>query len=207
MIQSQHHYQRYQRFIDRLKNQSVNGYAEMHHIVPRGLGGSDDADNLIRLTARQHYVAHWMLARAMGGAAARSFFMMSNFGKYGKVNSITYEIARKEYANKVSEQMAIKPNIPAFTPEHREKLRQAKLGKKLSEETKRKVGDGQRGRKLSDETRQRISDALKGKATRGTGWKHSEETKKKMTQSQYRRYASGNVMSADDAQAFVATLP
>jgi hypothetical protein len=163
MIQSQHHYQRYQRFIDALKGQSVDGYAEVHHIVPRSLGGSDDAGNLIRLTARQHYVAHWMLARAIGGSASRSFFMMSNLGKYGRVNSATYEIARKEYAEKVKEQMALRPNVPAFTPEHREKLRQAKLGTKLSAETRRKVGQAQRGRKLSEETKRRISATKKHK--------------------------------------------
>jgi hypothetical protein len=187
MIQSHHHYQRYQLFIDALKGQSVDGYAEVHHIVPRSLGGSDDASNLIRLTARQHYIAHWMLWKAYGGIAGRSFYMMSNLGKYGKVNSATYAQARENYSEQVKKQMAVKPNVPAFTPEHREKLRQAKLGRKLSEETKRKVGAAGCGRKASEETRRKISEAKRGIATRGTGWKHSEETRKKMTESQYAR--------------------
>jgi hypothetical protein len=187
MIQSQHHYQRYQRFIGALKGQSVDGYVEVHHIVPRSLGGSDDASNLIRLTARQHYVAHWMLARAIGGSAARAFFMMSNFGKYGQVNSTTYQIARKEYAEQASKQLTMRPNIPAFTAEHRQKLSQAKKGRQLSEETRRKVGAARLGSKLSEETRRRISEAKKGIATRGSGWTHSEETRNKMTQSQYTR--------------------
>ena len=187
MIQSQHHYSRYQRFIGSLRGQSVDGYAEVHHIVPRSLGGSNEADNLIRLTARQHYIAHWMLARALGGSASRAFFMMSNFGKYGQVNSTTYQIARQEYADRVSEQLKSCPNIPAFTEQHREKLRQAKIGRRLSEQTRRKVGDAQRGRTLSAETRKKISDAKKGIATRGTGWKHSQETRKKMTESQHAR--------------------
>lgn len=200
MIQSQHHYNRYTRFIGSLRGQSVDGYAEVHHIVPRSLGGSDDADNLIRLTAQQHYVAHWILARALGGSAARAFFMMSNFGKYGKVNSTTYAIARQEYAEQVSKQLKECPNVPLFTDAHREKLRQAKLGRKLTEETRRKVGEAQRGRKLSEETRKRISDAKKGKATRGCGWKHSEETKMKMKQTQaYLAWlAEGNVPAPAD---------
>lgn len=187
MIRSQHHYNRYTRFIGSLRGQSVDGYAEVHHIAPRGLGGSDDADNLIRLTARQHYVAHWMLARALGGSAARAFFMMSNFGKYGQVNSTTYAMARQEYAEQISQQLKERPNVPVFTDAHRLKLRQAKLGRKLPEETRRKVGETQRGRKLSEETRKRISDAKKGIATRGCGWKHSDETRKKMTESQLAR--------------------
>lgn len=202
MIQSQHHYNRYTRFIGSLRGQSVDGYAEVHHIVPRSLGGSDDADNLIRLTARQHYVAHWILARALGGSAARAFFMMSNFGKYGQVNSTTYAIARQEYADQVSKQLTMCPNIPAFTAEHRQKLSRAKTGRKLSEETRRRVGEAQRGRKLSEETRRRISEAKKGIATRGSGWTHSQETRKKMTESQYARnlawLAEGNTPQPAD---------
>lgn len=202
MIQSQHHYNRYQRFIGSMREQSVDGYAEVHHIVPRSLGGSDDADNLIRLTARQHYIAHWMLWKAYGGVAGRSFYMMSNLGKYGKVNSATYAQARENYSEQVKKQMAVKPNVPVFTPEHREKLRQAKLGRKLLEETKRKVADAGRGRRASEETRRKISEAKRGIATRGTGWKHSEETRKKMTESQYARnlkwLAEGNIPEPAD---------
>ena len=38
-------------------------YTESHHIVPRSLGGTDDSDNLVRLTAKEHFVAHCLLAR------------------------------------------------------------------------------------------------------------------------------------------------
>jgi predicted metal-dependent hydrolase len=138
MIQSQHHYNRYQRFIGSLRGQSVDGYAEVHHIVPRSLGGSDDADNLIRLTARQHFIAHWILARALGGSASRAFFMMSNFGKYGQVNSTTYQIARQEYAALAAVQMAGRV-MPPVSEETRKKQSQAKLGKKLSAEHVEKV--------------------------------------------------------------------
>lgn len=184
MIQSQHHYNRYTQFINSLRGQSVDGYAEVHHIVPRSLGGSDDADNLIRLTARQHYIAHWMLARAIGGSAARAFFMMSNFGKYGHVNSTTYAIARQEYAEQVSHQMRLCPNVPMFTDAHRDKLRQAKLGRKMSDETRRKVGEAQRGRKLSEETRKRISDSKRGRGNGRRGSAMSNQTKQRIGDAQ-----------------------
>ena len=165
---NQHHYSRYEKFIGRLKEQSVDGYYELHHIVPRSLGGSDEKSNLVALTARQHFVAHWMLARAIGGSASRAFFMMSNFGKYGTVNSTTYDKARKEYSKQVSRQMQEKPNVPAFTEDHREKLRQAKLGKKQTAEHRANTGKAQIGRKLSEETRRKISESKKGIATRGS---------------------------------------
>lgn len=38
------------------------GY-ELHHIQPASLGGSDDEANLVLLTYREHYVAHWLLTK------------------------------------------------------------------------------------------------------------------------------------------------
>ena len=38
-------------------------YHERHHIVPKCLGGTDDDDNLIDLLAREHFVAHKLLAQ------------------------------------------------------------------------------------------------------------------------------------------------
>jgi 5-methylcytosine-specific restriction endonuclease McrA len=36
-------------------------YIEKHHIIPKCLGGNDSEENLTRLTAREHYIAHWLL--------------------------------------------------------------------------------------------------------------------------------------------------
>lgn len=37
-------------------------YHERHHILPKCLGGTDDEENLIDLFAREHYIAHKLLA-------------------------------------------------------------------------------------------------------------------------------------------------
>jgi len=149
------------KFIDNLKSQVIDGYSEKHQIIPKSMGGTDDRSNLIALTPRQHFVAHWMLWKAYGGSMARAYFMMSATGKYGKIGSKTYAMARKEYSKQVVIQMAKKPNIPAFTPEHRQKLRMAKLGKKLSPQHRENVRLAVLGRKCSTETRQKISATKK----------------------------------------------
>ena len=160
-MKSQLQYNRYLKFIESLKSQAIDGYCEVHHIVPKSLGGTNAKDNLVKLTARQHYIAHWMLWKALGGVVGRSFFMMSNFGKYGKTNSKTYDLARKDYSEQVKEQMAKKPNISAFTPEHRAKLSQAKLGRKLSPQHRENVRLAALGRKCSEETKMKISNTKK----------------------------------------------
>lgn len=38
-------------------------YYEKHHIVPKAYGGSNDGTNLVKLTAREHYLAHWLLTK------------------------------------------------------------------------------------------------------------------------------------------------
>lgn len=38
-------------------------YTEKHHIVPKCIGGCDHKDNLVTLTAREHFLAHWLLTK------------------------------------------------------------------------------------------------------------------------------------------------
>lgn len=39
-------------------------YVEQHHITPKCLGGTNESDNLVFLTAREHFIAHHLLHRA-----------------------------------------------------------------------------------------------------------------------------------------------
>lgn len=58
----------------------TQGYYEQHHVIPRSWGGLDTADNLVLLTAREHYVAHHLLYRAYprDEKMALAFFMLVN---------------------------------------------------------------------------------------------------------------------------------
>jgi hypothetical protein len=40
-----------------------NVYSENHHILPRSLGGKDIKENLVRLTAREHFICHYLLVK------------------------------------------------------------------------------------------------------------------------------------------------
>lgn len=59
----------------------VEGYSELHHILPRSLGGDDTKQNLVRLTAREHFICHLLLVRIhkeLPGyyKMVKAFFMM-----------------------------------------------------------------------------------------------------------------------------------
>jgi hypothetical protein len=47
--------------------QYERGY-EVHHIVPRSLGGGDEPRNLVNLWPKEHLRAHWLLAKFLLGS-------------------------------------------------------------------------------------------------------------------------------------------
>lgn len=52
----------YERLIEKARTRRVpNSYTELHHIIPVSIGGSDAFENLVLLTAREHFVAHLLL--------------------------------------------------------------------------------------------------------------------------------------------------
>ena len=57
---------KYSRWYDQLIHKAqlrvpIQGYKETHHIIPRCFGGGDSKENLVQLTAREHYIAHALL--------------------------------------------------------------------------------------------------------------------------------------------------
>ena len=51
----------YYSIINKAKNRMLNEYMEKHHIVPRSLGGNNKKENIVSLTAREHFICHWLL--------------------------------------------------------------------------------------------------------------------------------------------------
>lgn len=83
----------YYQLIQRAKTRTpIEGYVEKHHIVPKSLGGSDFADNLVKLTAREHYIAHLLLAHIYGGMQWAA--IMAFKSKKTIKSSRIYEMAR-----------------------------------------------------------------------------------------------------------------
>lgn len=135
-------------------------YHERHHITPRCLGGADEEDNLIDLYAREHFIAHKLLAQENPNNKKLTYawWMMSHC--VGGNNAQRYLCTAEEY-----EEARI-----AFSKYASEKQK----GKPCSEETKKKISETEKGKKLSEETKKKISEAGKGR-------KHTEEAKKKMS--------------------------
>ena len=52
----------------------VLGYCERHHIIPKSLSGSDKSENLVYLTAHEHFICHLLLTKMTIGPANRSMW-------------------------------------------------------------------------------------------------------------------------------------
>jgi hypothetical protein len=80
----------YNRIIENRLNNPYKGYTEKHHIVPVSLGGSNSKDNLVRLTAREHFVCHWILIKMYKGNKNSYYKMLKSF------NMICNSISNKQ---------------------------------------------------------------------------------------------------------------
>ena len=88
----------------------VDAYCETHHILPISLGGTNDVSNLVKLTAKEHYIAHLLLTKFIYGKdrykILNAFFCMNMKSK----NTIDrYQSSRlyKELKEELSEEKSI----------------------------------------------------------------------------------------------------
>jgi len=94
----------------RAKEPTLNGYVERHHILPRSLGGGDEPENLINLTAEDHYFAHLLLAKMHGGRLSSAAYLLavSCNGTWAERNRLRgrYGLAKRISARLLSDAMA-----------------------------------------------------------------------------------------------------
>lgn len=73
-------------------------YTEVHHIIPRCMGGNDSEENLVRLTAGEHFIAHKLLARVypenFGVQMAVNSFFMRRHSKGTVITTREFELLR-----------------------------------------------------------------------------------------------------------------
>jgi len=151
-----------------ITDRNVKG--EVHHIIPRSLGGSDDPENLVKLSGHDHAWCHWLLTKMTSGRdyelMTYAFNMMGVAGEHmdrPKSYAIVraYERNREEWSRIHSERMSGRETW--------------NKGRKLEGEKYKAGGKKNRGRILSEEQ-------AEAKRLRQIGQKRSEETKRKQSE-------------------------
>ena len=140
--------------IKHAKNRINNGYVEKHHIIPKCLGGTNKKDNLVKLTAKEHFLIHKLL----------TFIYPDN-------NSLIYAywamcglLSEKRYIPSARIYEYSKKKMSEITKERLKDFNVWK-GKKHSEESKLKQSASAKKRNISLENeiirRQGISNKMK----------------------------------------------
>lgn len=84
----------------KLQNRSKKeAYFERHHVIPKSMGGSNAKDNLVLLTAKEHFVAHhllWKIHKNPQMALALKIFVDGTKNKL--MRACNSQISAKEYA-------------------------------------------------------------------------------------------------------------
>lgn len=92
---------------EELRGKRSEGYFEKHHILPKSLNGTNDEANLVKLTYREHFVAHLLLIKIFlkDPIAHRkmvfALWRMLNGKQKIKNASKEYERIRKEFVNEM----------------------------------------------------------------------------------------------------------
>jgi NUMOD3 motif len=159
-------------------------YTEKHHIIPKSLNGDNSKLNLVKLTAREHFICHLLLTKMTTGLSRtkmiHAIWRMCCIGgiqqNHRSVNSHTYQLIRQLYISQIKGR--------SMSDETKQKLRIANLGKKASESAREKMSISRTGNKnhnfgkpVSDSRKEKQSIAMKGKQCR-LGAKLSDESKK-----------------------------
>jgi hypothetical protein len=106
---------------------SVLGYSEIHHIIPKSLGGSNRKENLVKLTPKEHFICYRLLPKMTLGIAKnkmlyaiRRMVYKGNIyqDKRYKATSRTYSFIMEQVKAVHSERM--KNNNPMHDPSVRE---------------------------------------------------------------------------------------
>jgi hypothetical protein len=151
----------YNQLINKARSRTfIEGYTELHHIVPRSEGGSDDEDNLVELTPKEHFVAHKLLYMDNPNIMERvsTMWLMSNQRQIqsGRV----YEQIRYRFINTVMG----KPK----SEEHKRKISEAHKGKPKSKESIEKMKAN-----LPDRSGKNNANYGKGRSIMGDGVEYS----------------------------------
>lgn len=157
------------------RNKSKELYYEKHHILPRCLGGSDDENNLVLLTAREHFIAHKLLTyiykRNFKIACAFNLMVFMNDRKY-RVTSRDYQYVRELYAlTPIDEETREKLKNIFHTKEWNYKISKTLKNHAVSYETRQKISAAGKGRKA---TLIALENYKKGNKEKNKGVKHQQ---------------------------------
>lgn len=160
-------------------------YFEVHHILPKCMGGENKKYNLVLLTAKEHYVCHHLLTKIYPQSDAIQIAFSGMCYKYCKedkrfynVTSIVYQNAKKKHSDIMRKRIV--------TPETRLKMSESGKVKNFSDQHRENMSKTQSKREKqpaqglvhTEESLKLMSLKQSGENNGFYGKSHSEESRK-----------------------------
>lgn len=192
----------YHEIIERSKNRTLSCYTEKHHIIPKCLGGSNEKENIVILTPKEHYMCHFLLYRMNkdNKKLSYAFWIMCNgFSKKKRefvISSRVYSEIRENisYSLRESKKGVKRPESVGIA------VGNAHRGKEISEQQKKIISESNKNKIISQETRDKISKAL-------TGRKHTETHCKKNSDKHRGQSPTNKINIIDEDIKYILSIP
>jgi hypothetical protein len=164
----------YGKLIERARLRSrPEGYTERHHIKPRCIGGSDEADNLVELTPEEHYVAHQLLVKMNPGVIA--LVLAANMMAISPTNARSCNRIYGWIKRAMSEATSRRFKGRSWTSDQNQSRSRVVSAQWADDDFRAKRSAAMRGRSWTDESRAARSAAMKGKP--GRVWTAEQKAK------------------------------
>ena len=169
-----------------LRKRKNGNYYERHHIIPRCMNGNNDKENLVLLTAREHFLCHWLLCKIYPniGKLICAFWAMCNQNTKPIQcriipSSRIYEEGRKIFSDYIKnvpphlQSNETKNKISASLKKHYETRAGTFFGRQHTTVSKDKMSKSANKRIQPENVKKKISKSLMGHAV-------SDKTKLKL---------------------------
>ena len=162
----------YDALIEKANTRNLLGYSEKHHIIPKCIGGNNKKDNIAKLTAREHFVAHQLLVKLYPNNENLIYAVraMVTSAKNHIRNNREYSWLRIKHAEVMSKL-------------HTSKIVTDITKNKMSVKAKLRGNNGWDKKNHSEETRLKMSESAKLRGSNCIGRVYNESTLLKMSES------------------------
>ncbi len=144
----------YASITNRGQHRRLDSYTESHHIIPQSLGGTNLPENITKLTAREHFICHWLLIKIHREGEAH--WKMLNAIRIMRAENKN----QQRYSNRITSRVYsnLKEEYSKLQSERNKGAGNGMFGKSQTEKAKSKISEANTGRV------QPIEEKLKQKA-------------------------------------------
>lgn len=149
-----------------------NGYIERHHILPKSfkMGGEKDDTNIVKLTAREHFICHLLMTKMFGGYlsqkmcyAFKGLISVKNKYQSNRISSNIYKLLKESIKIEPMHRVYLLNKVKYFHKTDPELVLHLNNGWSLEMTAEYKIGrvGNMKGKSHSENTKEKMRNIVK----------------------------------------------